>query len=318
MLGLRVGQDSPDGLAGVRPVPFWSEAVAIRGSVSRQIFYRVVVFTAFSLAVCFVDWITPNYINLGVGVAPYEVAGAALALLLVLRVNAGYDRWWEGRKLWGAIVNQSRELATTAVAYGPDDPAWRDSIVRWVAAFAHVTRHTLRGERAMPRVDALLGAAEARRIASARHMPTAGSLEIASLLDEGRERHGMDGFAFGQAELSRCLLIDQVGGCERILKSPLPAVISINIRRCILLFLGTLPFALLYKIRWWTPVVMFLAAYVTLSLDEIGVELQNPFAPRNLGHLPLDDICATIEGDLLAIAGSFPSEKERDTLGSSG
>ena len=107
---------------------------------------------------------------MSIEVGPHEVAGALLGLLLVLRTNAGYERWWEARKLWGGIVNQSRNLAMAALAYGPDDPAWREQIVRWTAAFAHVARASLRGERDVPELVALLGREEAgRRARRAAH-----------------------------------------------------------------------------------------------------------------------------------------------------
>ena len=93
-----------------------------------------------------------------------------------------------------------------------------------------------------------------------------------------------------------------IGGCERIRKTPLPRAYAINIRRFIFLFLATLPFALLNRVgNWLTAPVTVLVAYPILALDQIGVELQNPFDTRNLGHLPLDAICETIERNLLAL-----------------
>jgi putative membrane protein len=288
---------------------FWSEALAVEGAVSRQVTREVLIFTAFALGVSLLDyWIHPTIVVLGVDVTPYEVAGAALGLLLVLRTNAGYERWWEARKLWGGVVNQSRALAVSALANGPDDPHWRSQLVRWTAAFAHTTRRTLRGQRELPEVAALLGDDEAGRLAAARHMPTAVSMRLAALLREARERPGAEPLALVPAELARNQLLDHLGGCERIVKTPLPRVYGIHIRRFLLLFLLTLPFGLLAKfgfsggVDWLTPLVTMLVAYPLLALDQVGFELQNPFDTSNLGHLPLDDICATIEGDLLALA----------------
>jgi putative membrane protein len=287
---------------------FWSEALALRGAAKRQVSRDVLIFTLFALAVTAPDRLY-YHINLAVGVTPYEVAGVALGLLLVLRTNAGYDRWWEARKLWGGMVNQCRELAVMAEAHGPDDPEWRSRVVRWTAALAHVTRRTLRGERGWPEVEALLGHTESERLAAARHPPTAVMLRLAGLIREARERPGVEPLALLRAEDARNRLFDHIGGCERILKTPLPKAYSIHIRRFILLFLVALPFGLLGKFGfmessgWWTPVVTMFVAYPLLALDQIGYELQNPFDPRNLGHLPLDAICETIEGDLLALLG---------------
>ncbi len=160
-----------------------------------------------------------------------------LGLLLVLRTNAGYDRWWEGRKLWGAIVNQSRDLAVTALAYGPDDRAWRSEVVRWTASFGHVARRSLRGERTMPEVAALLGDDQAARIAAAPHMPGVVLLAIAALLRQARDRDDdpLDGFAFLEIDRARSGLMDHLGGCERILSTPCPGLtrsISVGSSSC--------------------------------------------------------------------------------------
>ena len=281
------------------PDRFWSDAIAIRGSITPQVSPLVLIFVLISVSVCALnDAIHPD---LGVEIAPYEVAGAALGLLLVLRTNAGYDRWWEGRKLWGAIVNQSRTLTLTALAHGPNDPAWRIQLVRWTAAFAHACHHHLRFENEIPEIVKLVGEEEAAKIASARNLPMEVSLRIATLLRDAAEAGKLDRFAFLNADQARNQLIDDIGGCERILKTPLPRVYAINIRRFILLFMTTLPFALLPKIGWLTPLVTAMIAYPILSLDKIGVELQNPFSKSRIGHLPLDAIAATIQADLLAL-----------------
>lgn len=120
-------------------------------------------------------------------------------------------------------------------------------------------------------------------------MPSAVAREIGRLLRKAHEGQAMSGFAFLQAEQ------------ERILKTPLAKVYSIKIRRFIVLFLVTLNIALLYKFEsnWPVPPFLMLVAYPVLAVDLIGCALENPFDTRNSGHLPLDDICRTIEEHLL-------------------
>jgi putative membrane protein len=240
----------------------------------------------------------------GLVVTPYEVAGGALGLLLVLRTNAGYDRWWEARKLWGGIVNQSRNLAAGVMAYGPPDPAWRKEILAWVAAFPHLTRLNLRSEKPDTSIEDLLGTETARRLSSVDHMPLHAAVTLGSLLHHARESGGLDSYAFLQLDKERATLIDHLGACERILRTPLPQVLTIKLRRSLTWFLLALPLALVHKIGidfFWVPVVTMLASYAVLSLDQIGEELQNPFSRTRLGHLPLDDICATIQRNVLAL-----------------
>ncbi|AUX22879.1 hypothetical protein SOCEGT47_033950 [Sorangium cellulosum] len=280
---------------------FWSDALAWRGAVTPVVLPRVLGFGLYGLAVGLaheaLGW-------QGLEAGPVHFTGGFLALLLVLRTNAGYERWWEARKLWGGIVNQSRNLAVAGLAYGPADEVWRQRFVRWSAAFPAVARRSLRGERELPDVAALLQSPEeAARLARAGHMPSAVSLRLGALLREALERGAMPSMAFYSAEYERARLIDHVGGCERILKTPMPRVHTIKLRRFLVLYLLVLPPAVAGQL-WWTPaLVTILVAYPLLAIDQIAVELENPFSKRNLSHLPLEDICSTVEANLLDLLG---------------
>lgn len=279
---------------------FWVEVFGVQGSAMPLILLRVCVFGAFAALVTAIDHAAQEF-TLHVGVGPHEVAGAALGLLLVLRTNAGYDRWWEGRKLWGGIVNQSRNLAIEGLSYGPDDREWREQFIRWTAALPHAIRLGLRDQRSSTSLVALLGSGAAERLFASHHMSNAICLHLATMLRRAHEEMGMAGFAFNRAEDQRAILIDHMGACERIRSSPLPLAYRIEIRRFIMLFLVTLPFALVGEIYWLTPLTTMLVAAPTLALDKIGTELQFPFAQSSLNHLPLDQLCLKIETDLLAM-----------------
>jgi len=280
---------------------FWIEVFGIQGSAMPLTLLRVFVFGAYALLVTAVHHNERFNYELHIGVGPHEVAGAALGLLLVLRTNAGYERWWEGRKLWGGIVNQSRNLAIEALAYGPEDRRWREQMVRWAAALPHTIRLNLRDQRQSTSLVALLGREAADRVFASHHMVNAVALHLGVLLREAHEKLGMSAFAFHQAENQRAILIDHMGACERIRSSPLPLAYRIEIRRFILLFLVTLPFALLEEAGWLTPLIVMLVAAPVLALDKIGTELQFPFSQSALNHLPLDQLCLKIETDLLAM-----------------
>jgi ion channel-forming bestrophin family protein len=284
---------------------FWQEAFALYGSITPQVTPIVLVFGVIATGICGISWLAEKLFQLpfALEITPYEFAGAVLGLLLVLRTNAGHDRWWEARKLWGGIVNQSRNLAISAISYGPPNSEWQEKVVRWTAVFPHVARLSLRGERPSSEVANLVGPENAAQIAAANHMPSFVALKLSDLLREACERLGMDRFAFIQVDRERALLIDHIGACERILKTPLPRAYSIKIRQFILLFLLTLPLALLHRTEsdWLVPFITMLVAYPLLSLDQIGIELENPFSTSNLSHLPLDEISATIEANLFGI-----------------
>jgi ion channel-forming bestrophin family protein len=272
---------------------FWSEVFRVHGSVTPYVMGRVLFFVLFGTAVWGAALLTG--VQTGLAVAPYEIVGVVLALLLVLRTNAGYDRWYEARKLWGGIVNQSRNLGILGAVYGPNDFHWQDQFARWTAAFSHACRHSLRGESDLADMQALLGRKQTSELLAAQHMPMYVAGKLGQMLRQAIDSGGMDRFAFLQAEHERTELIDHVGACERIIRTPLAKVFSIKIRRFLFLYLVVLPVAIVDKAGILTPFIMLLVAYPLLSLDQIGIELQSPFAADRLSHLPLDEISSNIE-----------------------
>ncbi len=278
------------------PGSFWRDLSSIRDSVSGFVFWRAMIFSSITALVCVAE--ESLHEKLKVDLAPYEFAGFALSLLLVMRTNSGLERWWEARRLWGMLTNQSRNLAISGLTFGPNDPRWRQELVRWTTVFAHVARRSLRGEREFPEVAAIVGVEGASRIARAVHMPSYVATVIASILREAMDRDEISWAGFMQVDRERALLIDHIGGCERILKTPLPRAYSIEIRRFIFAFLITLPIPLFMKANMLAPLIAFMIAYPILALDEIGSALQNPFAKENLNSLPLDEICLMIETNL--------------------
>ena len=293
-------------------VTFWREAISIKGSVTPIVILNVFVFGLIAAFICVVDHYIEDVfqVNLGLEVGPHEIAGAALGLLLILRTNAGYDRWWEGRILWGGIVNQSRNLALETLAYGPKDKVWCTELITWVKVFPYAAKSSLRSEKELAKFEQLLGKSEAEKLIASSHMPFYVSLKIAGLLRSALDKGVLNSFAFAQMERERSLLIDHIGACERILKTPLPIVYSVKIRRFVAIFLITLPFALLHQMEtdWLVPLVIMLVSYPLLSLDQIGIELQNPFYKSSLNHLPLDEIAEGIEKTLQEMHASSETE----------
>lgn len=292
----------------------------LRGSVTPRVVADVAIFGLIAFAVVLGQEVaTHNWkMSLAVPVGPFEAIGAVLGLLLVLRTNAGYDRWWEARKLWGGIVNQCRSIATEAAAYGPDDVAWQRRFFRWTAALPYCVRDSLRGRSESEDVRRILGP-EAEEVSAARHGPGVIFAQLSAMLRTALN-DGLHANAFHTMEENRRRLIDHLGGCERIRTTPLARSSAIQVRRFILLFLITLPFALLrnfpyeqfantvFGLRFSTsvflvPLFVMLVSYPLLSLERIGMELQNPFDTRRLDHLPLDRICETIERNLIELAG---------------
>jgi len=230
------------------------------------------------------------------------IAAPALFFLLVFRTNAAYDRWWEGRKHWGMIINRTRDFARQAVSHIGDD-AHVDRIVRYTIAFAVSTKVHLRTERDLSDLVNLnvLSEAQVVEIQGAKHMPNF-VLEVLSQTVASAKAKGL------LSEIGTLILDsnltqyeDELGACERIMKTKMPFAYTVHLRAFLILWLLVLPFCIVYDFEWVTiPACMF-AAYALLGLDSIGVDIENPFG-HDFNDLPLDDITNnTIRNNLLEI-----------------
>ncbi|MGZ4959351.1 MAG: bestrophin family protein [Methylomonas sp.] len=279
---------------------FYRGALAWRGSVTPRILLGVLVMTFYTLALALVD--AHVYKLPQLAVTPFEYTGAVLGLVLVFRTNAGHERWWEARKLWGGIVNQSRNLLLMTRYYGPDDLQWRNEMSKWTVVFAFALKAALRQQKSLNDLKSWLSEGEISEVRRAQHMPLLAAGRIAALLEQARGRHWMDVIVFREFEKQRGLLIDHAGGCERIVKTPMPLVYAIKARRFILIYLLLLPFSLIAQAGLMSALIAMLVAYPLLALDRIGWELQNPFSEQNLSHLPLEAICEGIKSNAAMLA----------------
>ncbi len=274
-------------------------ALAWHGSVTPRILLSVFVTGLYTYGLFYLDsyyYKLPHF-----AVTPFEYTGAVLGLVLVFRTNAGHDRWWEARKLWGSIINQTSNLLVMTWNYGENNLVWRNEMTKWLVTFVFAHKESLRLQTDFDALKDWLSEDEISALQNAPHSPLFVTHKIAALLEQARVKQQFDLFTFAEFEKQRAALIDSIGGNERILKTPMPLVYVIKVRRFIFLYLLLLPFSFIGEAQMMSPFIAILVAYPLLSLDRIGMELQNPFAVRNLSHLPLDSICNTIKNNALAL-----------------
>lgn len=279
------------------PHRWWTQFLQVRGSMLKEITARVVACVVWAIAVCAVHlyW-TP----VGVPTSIHALIGLALSLLLVFRTNSSYDRFWEGRKLWGGIVNETRNLARASGVFLHADPELHQRIVRWTMCFPYAAAGILRGKVNLgPIADALPKESVARAL-GAQHSALAVSSEMSEAIAEGRRRGHYDAYVQMQLDQNVQLLIDYLGGCERIHKTPMPFAYMVHLRRALILYVYSLPFALVKDFGWAAVAATFAIAYVFFGIEEIGVEIEDPFGLDD-NDLPLERICETIRGNLTAM-----------------
>ncbi|USI72434.1 bestrophin family protein [Sphingomonas morindae] len=237
---------------------------------------------------------------------PLTLFGTALALFIGFRSNSAYQRWWEGRTLWGAMINASRSIARASIAFiegeGGDAARLRTIIVRRQIAYVQALRCQLRRQDPAPEVHRLLDAAE-----------------IGDALDRTNVANGLlDGTARRIAEARRAGLIDTIqqtrmeavlvdianaqGGMERLKNTPLPSQYRSFPTFFTRLFCVLLPIGLVEALGVATPIGSGVAGLMFLAALRIGDDLTDPFG-NTVHDVPLSAMCRTIEIDLLQAIG---------------
>jgi ion channel-forming bestrophin family protein len=253
---------------------------AVRGSILRKILGPLLIIIAVSVAaVMIVGSQSASFSHLAA--VPFTLIGLSLSIFMSFRNTTCYDRWWEGRKLWGQLIIAARCLARRAVVL---EPAVRDSLLKGVCAFAAGLAAKLRGRDE----QAAIGA----------HLPESACLEAPNPTDAvltavGRQCRllissgALDSVLYGLMEQCLADLSQVQGGCERIRTAPLPFSYSLLLHRTAYAFCLLLPFALAPSLGWWTILPTFLLSYAFFGLDALGDELSDPFGTEP-NDLPLD------------------------------
>src|SRR5574343_297736 len=218
----------------------------------------------------------------------HTTVGFVLSLLLAYRTNTAYDRWWEGRKQWGALVNNSRNLAIKLAAYLKDEHD-RTYFRKVIPAYASVlSKHLLNEE-----VSKMLFEGLDLEIDQHKHRPNqVGKMlfQKANDLYQSGKITG-DQFYIINAELQS--FTDICGACERIKNTPIPYSYSSLIKKFIFFFAMTLPFGFVFNLGYYVILVVGFIFYVLASLELIAEEIEDPFG-YDANDLPLDKISETI------------------------
>jgi ion channel-forming bestrophin family protein len=270
----------------------------VEGSMVREILGRVSLCVLWSVIVVSLHMLLPEgWFDLAVPETAHALIGAALGLLLVFRTNASYDRFWEGRKLWGGMVNETRNLARLSSTWIAGRPDLVRQILLWTIVFPWSAMYRLRESREIGLLRDELPPGEFAAVAAADHVPLAVARRITALIEEARAAGAISDIQQSQIDQNVQLLIDYLGGCERIRSTPLPFAYAVHLRRALIAYCFTLPLALVSQFGWDTIIATLFLAYVLFGIEEIGVEIEDPFGTDE-NDLPLDEICRNIEGNL--------------------
>lgn len=232
----------------------------------------------------------------------FTIFGVILSIFLSFRNTACYDRWWEGRKLWGALIATTRHLCRDS--YVLDDQS-REILLYRMMLFTHLLRDRLRQQQqSIQHYQTHTGFEAATYEQLPTHINASQWVleqiqkDLVLLYKQGK----ITDIIYNNLNQHTVALGDIQAGCDRILSTPLPFSYSVLLHRAVYSFCFILPFSLEASLGLWTPILVGLIAYMLLGLDELSAELEEPFGFQD-NDLPLDSIVRLIERETLSSLG---------------
>ncbi len=233
-------------------------------------------------------------------IAMHSLLGIVLGLFLVFRTNSAYDRWWEGRKLWGSLVNNTRNLAHKINAFLPkDDRINRLYFSVMIPNFVISMKEHLRKGVSMSDLESPGGDFE-EKLKHVKHVPNRISSMLYERVNELYLNKTISGDHLFVVDKELKEFSDVMGACERIKNTPIPYSYSMYIKKFIFIFIITLPFGFVTQTEYMTIPIVVLVSYILLSVELIAEEIEDPFG-KDINDLPTDELSVKIRENVREI-----------------
>ncbi|MBB6330108.1 putative membrane protein [Chryseobacterium sediminis] len=236
--------------------------------------------------------------------APLTLFGFVLALFLGFRNNASYDRFWEGRKLWGALLNTARALTRQAITLKNlnDNQVSVHHFVQLLSAFVFALKHQLRGTDAYEDLQVRLNEDQLKIAAASKYKPAVIMRLLAEWVQKAKEDGCLDSIQQARFDENFDKLSDILGGCERIISTPIPYSYRVLLHRTVYIYCFLLPFGLVDSLEWFTPLIVVFVAYTFVAFEAIADEIEEPFG-TDANDLALNSMCIMIDETIHEMAG---------------
>lgn len=253
----------------------------------RRLLPAMMTVALFSASIVFIDRdLLPNGLE-GTSLV-HSLLGLVISLLLVFRTNTAYERWWEGRRQWGILINASRNLAMKLNAFLRENHGSRAVIAKHLGAYAALLDDHLRDAKP-PRVKPVGG-----------HGPNLVANALFKEIDRLYRSGELVGVHYLNINHELTLLTEVCGACERIKKTPIPYSYSLFIKKFVFVYIVTMPFCFVHEFGYWTILFSTFVFYVLASLELIAEEIENPFGD-DANDLPTDELARTIGANVSEI-----------------
>lgn len=233
-------------------------------------------------------------------VAMHSLVGIVLGLFLVFRTNTAYDRWWEGRKHWGLLVNNTRNLAHKLNAFlDRSDLDNRNWFAKMIPNFVFSTKEHLRKGVKMDELEVVEDNFY-DRLKGVKHIPNRLSSMLYERVNDLYKEEKLSGNQLYIVDKELKQFSDILGACERIKNTPIPYSYTMYIKKFIFIYILTLPFGFVTIAGYMTIPIVILISYVLLSVELIAEEIEDPFG-NDINDLPTDELSLKIKDNVKEI-----------------
>jgi putative membrane protein len=233
-------------------------------------------------------------------IAMHSLLGIVLGLFLVFRTNTAYDRWWEGRKLWGALVNSTRNFALKLDAYLlRENHEDRDWFSKMIPNFIYATKEGLRNGVQLNELESTSENFQ-EDLKKYKHKPNAISSLLYRKVNDLYMNKKLTGDQLINLDKELKDFIDFMGACERIRNTPIPYSYMMYVKKFIFIYIVTLPFAFVTQSGYLTIPIVVIITFVLMSVELIAEEIEDPFG-RDLNDLPTDELAEKIKQNVREI-----------------
>lgn len=274
----------------------------LKGTIIRDISPQIVLYTCISTIVAVINY---YYTEININQTPWVIVGGALGLLLVFRTNTAYDRYWEGRKLFGTIGACTRNLAISFLCHwdskGKSMEQEKIKFLHLLIAFPKLAKGHLREEKDLSEVKSLLAVCSEKEkafLVESNHLPISIVFMLKTILSKGLKTGQIHPNAIISMETDLNTLLTSVGGCDRIKTTPIPFAYFAHIKILLIIFCATLPIGLVDSLGWFTVLATTFISFAFIGIEAIGVEIEDPFG-QDPNDLPLEGICIGVEAHLV-------------------
>lgn len=231
----------------------------------------------------------------------HTLVGFVMGLLLVFRTNTAYDRWWEGRKQWGALVNNTRHAAIKIQSLLSDSEEKSD-FIQLISSFPLTLRNHLRDNRDIDELPISNQLKE--KLEKYDHLPNGLTSLMYEQLSKWKNNNTLSEIDILLLDKEIKNFVDILGACERIKNTPIPFSYTLFIKKFIFIYVLTLPFGFIPDFGYWTIAVTSFVFYVFVSIELIAEEIEDPFGLDD-NDLPTDELSLKIKGNIEEIKSNL-------------